>query len=91
MAANAAVTRFSKSQASLKPSQKPENYPNYMNAHQCGQFIGGRTAGAIRNLVMRRQIPYRKVGGRLVFLKSEIIEWLDRSPGLRPEDLSIAN
>ncbi len=47
------------------------------------------TPGAIRNLVMRGKIPFRKVGGRLVFIKSEISEWVETSPGLKLEDLDI--
>ncbi len=50
------------------------------------EFLG-RSSGAIRNLVMRRAIPYRKVGGRLMFIKSEIKEWIENSPGVRLQDL----
>jgi len=50
------------------------------------EFLG-RSSGAIRNLVMRRAIPYRKVGGRLMFLKSEITAWIENAPGVRIEDL----
>jgi hypothetical protein len=51
-------------------------------------FYLGRSPGAIRNLVLRRKIPFRKVGGRLMFLKSEICEWIHESPGVRLEDLT---
>jgi hypothetical protein len=33
-------------------------------------------------MVMRGQIPYRKVNGRLVFFRDEIDLWEDRSPGI---------
>ena len=56
------------------------------NTEECGTFIK-RTPGAMRNLVMRRKIPFRKVGGRLVFLKSEIVEWIENAPGVRLKDL----
>jgi excisionase family DNA binding protein len=46
-----------------------------------------RSPGAIRNLVNRRRIPFRRVGGRLLFLRSEIDRWIDEAPGVRPEDL----
>ena len=42
---------------------------------------------AIRNKVLRGQIPYRKRAGRLYFLKNELKAWVDRGPGLRLEDL----
>jgi hypothetical protein len=40
-----------------------------------------RSKGAIRNLVLRRAIPYRKPAGRLIFLKEEIDEWIKIAPG----------
>ena len=46
-----------------------------------------RTPGAVRALVMRRRIPFRKPGGRLVFIKREIEAWIDMSPGVRLDDL----
>ena len=46
-----------------------------------------RSPGAVRNLVMRRAIPFRKAGGRLVFLRSEIVNWIEQSPGVRLGDL----
>ena len=46
-----------------------------------------RTPGAIRNLVLRRAIPHRKPGGRLIFLRSELDQWIDKSPGVRLETL----
>ena len=46
-----------------------------------------RSPGAIRNLVLRRKIPYRKVGGRLVFLPEEIEVWVMSSPGKTLEEI----
>jgi excisionase family DNA binding protein len=40
---------------------------------------------AIRNLVYRQSIPFRKPGGRLVFIKTEIDAWIDESRGLTLE------
>jgi excisionase family DNA binding protein len=60
----------------------------YMTTKECGRLIG-RSAGAIRNLVLRRQIPFRKLGGRLLFLRSEIEQWIDDSPGLKIKDLEV--
>ena len=45
------------------------------------------TPGAIRNLVMRRRIPFRKAGGRLVFIEHEIVQWVENSPGAKVEDV----
>jgi predicted DNA-binding transcriptional regulator AlpA len=42
--------------------------------------IGG-TEKRVRNLVERRQIPFRRLGGRVIFLRHEIDEWLHCLPG----------
>ena len=47
----------------------------------------GRSPAAIRNLVLRHAIPFRKVGGRLVFLPREIEQWIEKAPGLSLQDL----
>jgi predicted DNA-binding transcriptional regulator AlpA len=57
----------------------------YLTTKDCAEFIG-RSAGAVRNLVLRRAIPHRKPAGRLVFLRSEIEAWIDNAPGKRIED-----
>jgi hypothetical protein len=57
----------------------------YLNTYECAELMG-RSPGAIRNLVMRRSIPFRKVSGRLMFLRSELERWIQYSPGLSFED-----
>jgi len=47
----------------------------------------GRSPKAVRNLVNRERIPFRKVAGRLLFLRREIDRMIDEAPGIRPEDL----
>jgi hypothetical protein len=46
-----------------------------------------RTSAALRNLVLRKRIPFRKPGGRLIFLLSEIESWVNESHGLTWEEL----
>jgi hypothetical protein len=58
----------------------------YLNTAQLSQLLN-RSQSAIRNLVLRRKIPFRKVAGRLLFIRDEIEKWVDRAEGLRPEDL----
>lgn len=58
----------------------------YLNTQECADFLG-RTPGAIRNLVMRQRIPFRKPGGRLMFLRAEIEKWIEDAPGLSIQDL----
>lgn len=45
-----------------------------------------KTPAAIRNMVLRRQIPYRKIGGKLLFLKREIMEMVERAPGMTVQE-----
>lgn len=59
---------------------------DYLTVNELSLLIG-RTPGAIRNLVLRRRIPYRKPGGRLLFLAEEIFQWIDQAKGVRVEDL----
>lgn len=46
-----------------------------------------RSPASIRNMVLRRQIPYRKPGGRLIFVKEELVEWIRSSPGVSIEEV----
>ncbi len=54
------------------------------------EYLAGRSYGGIRNLVLRRKIPFRKVSGRLLFLKSEIDAWIEKSPGVRLTEIEDA-
>ena len=58
----------------------------FLTTTECGDLIG-RSAPAIRNLVMRRKIPFRKPGGRLIFLRSEVEKWIEGSPGINLEEI----
>ena len=49
------------------------------------------TPGAVRNLVMRRKIPFRKCSGRLIFLRREIREWVQFSEGLTFDEFKKRN
>lgn len=58
----------------------------YLTIDDLSSYIH-RSKGAIRNLVLRRAIPYRKPAGRLIFLKEEIDKWIQSSPGKTFEEL----
>ncbi|MCF8084164.1 MAG: helix-turn-helix domain-containing protein [Deltaproteobacteria bacterium] len=60
----------------------------YLNIHEAGGMLK-RSPAALRNLAYRKQIPYRKVAGRLTFLRSELEQWIDQAEGLRWEDIQI--
>lgn len=42
----------------------------------------GDTEGGLRAKVSRGLVPYRRLGGRIVFLEEEIEAWLRRLPGV---------
>ena len=46
-----------------------------------------RSKGAIRNLVLRRKIPYRKPAGRLLFDAEEIERWVKTSEGITLDEI----
>jgi excisionase family DNA binding protein len=47
----------------------------------------GRSENAVRRMVERRQIPYRKSGRRVLFLESELKAFIEALPGLSLEAL----
>jgi excisionase family DNA binding protein len=47
----------------------------------------GRSENAVRRMVERRQIPYRKNGRRVLFLESELSEFIEDLPGLSLADV----
>lgn len=59
---------------------------DYLNCIECADLIG-RSTGAVRNLVMRRAIPFRKPAGRLLFLRHEIERWVENAPGITFDEL----
>ncbi len=63
--------------------QKPADYLNTVAA---AAYLS-RSPGALRNLVLRRAIPFRKPGGRLVFIRRELDLWIEHAPGIKIEDL----
>jgi hypothetical protein len=58
----------------------------YLNAEDVARIYPFKSASAVRTLASRRKIPFRKVGGRLVFLRSELDDWIKNSPGLTIEE-----
>lgn len=46
-----------------------------------------RTPRSIRALILRRAIPFRKAGGRILFIEEELDRWVLASPGKTLEDL----
>ena len=47
----------------------------------------GRSENAVRRMVERRQIPFRKSGRRVLFLESELRAFIDALPGVSLEEV----
>ena len=62
----------------------------FLNTKQVADLLN-RTPGAVRNLVLRRAIPFRKAGGRLIFIRAEIHEWVNGAPGITLTELDKEN
>jgi len=58
----------------------------YFDTNECAIYIK-RTPPAVRKLVDRRRIPFRKPSGRLIFLKSELDKWIQGAPGVKVDDI----
>lgn len=58
----------------------------YLTVPELSKLIR-KTPGAICNLVLRRAIPFRKPGGRLLFIRKEIDSWIKDSGGISAQEL----
>lgn len=60
----------------------------FLNTREAADLLG-RSEGAVRNLCLRKRVPHRKAAGRLVFLHSELLDWIEQSPVVRRSDLEV--
>jgi len=58
----------------------------YLTLKETSKYVK-RSQGAVRNLVLRRKIPFRKPAGRLLFVKEEIDRWISQSEGISLEEI----
>lgn len=49
----------------------------------------GMTPKAIRQRVARRLLPFRRLGSRIVFLRSELVQFLAACPGCSVEEARV--
>jgi hypothetical protein len=56
--------------------------PEVLSIEQVLILLPGFTEWSLRNMIRRNQIPYRKRGRRIVFLKSELMQWSEHLPGV---------
>jgi excisionase family DNA binding protein len=53
---------------------------------QAAEFLGC-SQQAIYKMVYRKRLPHRRLGGKVIFLKKEIEQYLNQLPGLTVEEI----
>ena len=53
---------------------------------RCGSLFLGWSEKRTRGMIERRLLPFRKIGGRIVFIKSELEHWLASLEGCTLEE-----
>ncbi|MEO5957414.1 MAG: hypothetical protein ABIR36_17240 [Nitrospiraceae bacterium] len=67
--------------------QRTINGTSAVDVRGAARLIGGPdTEKQIRGLVERRLIPFRKLGGRIIFLRAELEAWLSGLDGCTVEE-----
>ena len=51
-----------------------------------GATLMGQTQRWVRKRIERKVIPFRKIGGRVYLVRSELEEWLAQAPGVSPTE-----
>lgn len=77
-----------------RPARSGAARPSVEGKIQPGEVLGvkeaaiffGTTEKAIRRRVDRRLLPCRRLGTRILFLKSELLEFVERLPGTSLEE-----
>jgi len=57
-----------------------------LSFEQALDILSGFTKWGLYNMVRRRQIPYRKRGKRILFIRAELTQWIQNLPGVNIEE-----
>ena len=57
-----------------------------LSFEQALEVLPGFTKWGLYNMVRRRQIPYRKRGKRILFIRAELTQWVQNLPGVNIEE-----
>lgn len=60
---------------------KPKHYLSIKELAESDLLPGKNSEASIRAMIARKTIPYRKLSGRIYFLRDEIEEWLRSREG----------
>jgi len=64
-----------------------DRQPEILSLEQALEILPGFTKWGLYNMIRRRQIPYRRRGRKNIFLKSELIKWVESLPGVSVEEV----
>ena len=67
------------------PGRKALPATEVLGVTECAALLG-TTEKALRARIDRRQLPFRRLGRRIIFFRSELLSYLDALPGCRPSD-----
>ena len=56
-----------------------------LDVRACAELLGGTEKG-VRGLVERHLIPFKRLGGRIVFLRKSVEDWLTALDGVSTEE-----
>jgi excisionase family DNA binding protein len=59
--------------------------PEYLTIDGLAELLGKKRK-AVEKLVERRLVPYRKLGKRIIFSRSELTKFFDKLPGVTLEE-----
>jgi len=60
---------------------KVEVNEGYLTVKEAAEFLKIVT-GSLYNLISQNKVPYHKSGKKVLFKKSELVEWLANGPGI---------
>jgi excisionase family DNA binding protein len=56
-----------------------------LSVREAAAFLG-MTQDALRARIKRRVVPFRRLGGRVIFLRSELEQYIARLPGVDTDE-----
>lgn len=65
----------------MNPAIGAPREPLLLDVRQAAAFLGvGQNA--VRHWVERRHVPFRRIGGRVFFVRAELLRFLETAPGV---------
>lgn len=63
-------------------------HPRLLNLTTAAAYLG-MTEWALRSRIRQLQVPFRKIGGRIVFLKDELDDMIVNLPGVTLQEVEV--